>query len=404
MESEVFLNSYVIAIINKVVNLFKSMFDHPPEILVASPGRINLIGEHTDYNEGYVLPSAVDRYIIFAMSKRNGSISKLFSIDYNESEEVDFKNISKSHKNWANYLIGVIDQMNKMNIHPGAVSCAFSGNIPIASGLSSSAALECGFAFGLNELFELSLDLKTLAKLCQQSENSFVGVKCGIMDQFANLFSKKNYVMKLDTRSLEYEYYPIKLDEYKIVLIDTKIKRHLYSSEYNIRREQCELAVKIIQKYENIRALRDVTEEMLENYKNELLKNDPFGNSIIYKRAKFVIQENKRVLMACEFLNNNNLHALGELMFESHFGLRDLYEVSRPELDLLVDIAYKHPAVLGARVMGAGFGGCTINLVYEEGINDFLTEAKKEYCKIINKEFDAYIVDTTSGTSAIEKF
>ena len=396
------MNPNVNAIIKNTVEQFKSTFNTYPDIILTSPGRINIIGEHTDYNEGFVLPAAIDKYIVFAISKRNDNVCKLYSIDLKDFHQFNLNEIKKNEKLWANYLMGVVNEFKGVESKIGGFNCAFSGNIPIGAGLSSSAALECGLAYALNELFNLTLDKLTLAKLCQRAENHFVGVKCGIMDQFANLFGQENFAIMLDTRYLKYKHYPLQLNDYAIVIADSKIKRELASSEYNLRREQCEMVVKILQKYNpEIKALRDVTTNMLENFKEEINKNDPFFNNTLYKRAKFVVEENERVLKTCEYLTKEDMQSIGKLMYESHIGLRNLYEVSCQELDLLVDIALNHPSALGARMMGAGFGGSTINLVLKNELEDFVSNLKTKYHNLTGKSVDVHIINITKGTSKV---
>jgi galactokinase len=400
MDKDDFTNLNVNAIIKKVLERFKSAFEIHPDIIVTSPGRINIIGEHTDYNDGFVLPAAIDKYIVFALSKRNDTECKLYSIDFNDFYQFNLNEIKRSEKTWANYLIGVINEIKQIKSIISGFNCAFSGNIPIGAGLSSSAALECGLAYAFNELFDLSVDKLTLAKLCQRAENDFVGVRCGIMDQFVNLFGKENAAIMLDTRNLKYEVYSLHMNNCAFVIADSKIKRELSSSEYNLRRKQCEMVVGILQKYNpEIKALRDVTIELLDEFKEEINKNDPFCNNTLYKRAKFVIEENERVLKTCEYLTKGDIESIGKLMYDSHIGLRDLYEVSCQELDLLTDIALEGAGALGARMMGAGFGGSTINLVFKDELEDFISNLKTKYHNITGKNIEVYIVNITNGTS-----
>jgi galactokinase len=291
--------------------------------------------------------------------------------------------------------MGVVDQLQKAHYSLKGFDCVFGGNIPLGAGLSSSAALECGIAAALDHIFYLGIDKTTRVKLSQKAENEFVGVNCGIMDQFASTFGKKGHVIKLDCRSLAYEYYPFSTENYKIVLIDTHVSHSLASSEYNVRRQQCEAGVAIIQQYEqSVESLRDVTSAMLERYRNHM---DP----IIYQRCKYVIEENQRVAAACQALLQNDLSLFGQKMYASHQGLSQEYEVSCAELDFLVAQAKKYDAVLGARMMGGGFGGCTINLVEEDGIEKFTTEVTEAYRKAMQKDPKVYIGEIVSGTEIL---
>ncbi len=373
---------------------FGELFTGEP-ILVRSPGRVNLIGEHTDYNEGFVLPAAIDRAIYFAVSLRNDASCRFYAYDLNESFQCDAKALRKSDPSWANYLMGVLDQLQQLGYQIPGVECVFGGNIPIASGLSSSAALEAGFAFALNLLLGLNFEPLELARLAQRAENEFVGVQCGIMDQFANLFGRKERVIRLDCRTLEHEYYPFRNQDVRVVLCDSQVSRELNTSEYNTRRQQCEQAVAILQRsYPDIRSLRDVTLQMLLDHREEM-------SEVIFRRAKYVIEENERVLEACRMLQEEDLTAFGELMYASHAGLRDDYEVSCDELDLLVNATFEIDGVLGARLMGAGFGGCTINLVQEEKLNHFLEQMERVYHEQLMREPKIYVTGIESGTSLI---
>lgn len=364
-------------------------------LLIRSPGRINLIGEHTDYNSGMVLPAAIDRAIIFAISLRNDNHCRLYAVDLDEYDEFFIDSYQRSTKGWANYLIGVVDQLKKKGIPLAGFNCAFGGDIPIGAGLSSSAAIEAGLAVALNKLFDLKLGNWTLVKLARKAENEFVGVNCGIMDQFINIFGKKNQAVLLDCRSLEYQYYPFLNEKFAILLCDTRIHRELASSEYNIRRAQCEAAVKKLRQFDPaIESLRDAELVFLEDHQRDL---DP----LLYKRAKYVVQENERVLSACQDLERGDFESFGRRMYESHQGLRDDYEVSSPELDFLVEVAANSPGVLGARMMGGGFGGCTINLIQGDLVDDFSHTAKEKYRERFNRELRIYVTGIEEGTTVI---
>jgi galactokinase len=365
-------------------------------ILISSPGRINLIGEHTDYNDGFVLPAAIDRYISFAIAKNNGKTCRIYSVDFGQQFEFSANEIKKSPLQWANYLIGVVEQFMKAGNELSGFDCVLGGDIPMGAGLSSSAAIEAGLAFGLNEIFELGIDRKTLAKMAQKSENEFVGVRCGIMDQFANLLSKEKSVFKLDCRSLDHTYYPFNENSLEFILCDTRVKHELASSEYNLRREQCEKGVKKISAHDHsVKSLRDVNFEMLERYKKEL---DP----VVYKRCHYVLEENNRVEAACHALERSDYLYFGKLLYESHKGLTNEYEVSCAELDKLVDIAAKTQGVLGARMMGGGFGGCTLNLVKKNAANEFKTIVSEEYSRQFGKAPKFYECNLVEGTKIVD--
>lgn len=378
-----------------IYSKFKELFGKDP-LIVRSPGRVNLIGEHTDYNDGFVLPAAIDKAVIFAAARNNTSDCHLFSFDLNESHTFSLDEFSNSGKGWPNYLMGVADQVIKMGKLIGGFDCVFGGNIPLGAGLSSSAAIECAMAFTLNELFNLGLSKFEMVKLSQKAENDFVGVKCGIMDQFASMFGQKNKVIKLDCRSLDYEYFTFDMSGIKIVLCDTQVKHSLASSEYNTRRIECEQAVGILQKHDpEVKALRDVAMETINKYRDEL-------GELVYKRAKHVVEENQRVTDACEALNRNDHKKFGELMYLSHEGLSKEYEVSCRELDFLVEETRNDDNVLGARMMGGGFGGCTINLVKEDYVDEFTKKMTNAYKKALGLTLKVYIDSIADGTSVVK--
>lgn len=382
----------------KVLGGFKQHFEGDP-ILIFSPGRINLIGEHTDYNLGFVLPASIDKGIIFALQLNEKGIIRLHSTDMDQTyyEVPVAESYSKTGVEWADYIIGVVDILQKSGYEIGGFDCAFGGNVPIGAGLSSSAALEGGIAYGLSNLHGLGLSRFEMSNISMQAENQFVGVQCGIMDQFASLNGKKGEVIKLDCRSLDYEYYPFKWDDISVLLCDSKVRRTLAGSEYNERRRQCELGVKTIQeKYPEVNSLRDVTFDMLESCKNIM-------DEIVMKRCMYVLNENRRVLKACEALLSKDLHAFGKLMFESHYGLRDNYEVSCEELDILVEAAEKNPGVLGSRMMGGGFGGCTINLVKENDVENIKAAISSYYKTKVGSLPQFHVVNIGEGTHLMDK-
>jgi galactokinase len=379
---------------DQVKDKFLELFNQEP-LIVRSPGRINLIGEHTDYNLGFVLPAAINKAIYLGIKKREDQLIKIHSLDFNDDFQGDLNEIKSSDKLWPDYLLGVVEQIQKKHQIPNGFNIVFGGDIPPGAGLSSSAALECAMAFGLNHIFNLSYEKMDLVRLAQAAENEFVGVKCGIMDQFASVFGQQNQLMRLDCRSLEFAYVPFQADDIQIVLFDTRVKHSLASSAYNERREQCEQGVKWIQEiHPEVKSLRDASEEML-------LTHVKPKNQKIYERCNFIVSEIQRLQDACNDLENNDLQSFGKRMFETHFGLKDLYEVSCDELDLLVDLVKDNPNVLGARMMGGGFGGCTINLVKTEAVDDLIAQVSKSYLAKTGSEMLNYIVKIENGTSII---
>ena len=382
--------------IETVRTVFVSNFGHPT-LFVQSPGRINLIGEHTDYNQGFVLPAAIDKAIYLAIGKRADKEVHLISADLAESFSVALNNLNFSEKTWSNYLIGVVDQLQKNGYQLGGFNAVLAGDVPLGAGLSSSAAVECATVFALNELFELGLSKIEMVRLAQKAENEFVGVKCGIMDQFASMFGKTDAVIQLDCQSLGYNYMPFNQEGIKIVLLDTRVKHSLASTEYNLRREECEAGVKIIQeKYPAVASLRNATMQMIQ----ECLINT---DQKIIDRCSFVVAEIKRLQDACKDLEAGDLKAFGKKMYETHDGLSKLYEVSCAELDFLADFAKTDASVLGARMMGGGFGGCTINLVEKNAVEAFVLAAGNAFQKAFGTEMKPYIVSIGNGTSLLDE-
>jgi galactokinase len=378
--------------IEKIKTSFTEKFHEDPSVF-RSPGRVNILGEHTDYNEGFVLPAAIDKNIYIAISKRTDNIINLYAADFDENFTTDIDHVKPSSTQWANYILGVVDQLLKQKLILTGFNLVVDGDIPIGAGLSSSAAVECATIFALNEIFELGLDRLTMVPLAQKAEHVFAGVNCGIMDQFASMFGKRDNVIKLDCRSLDYEYVPIKLDGYKILLLNTNVKHNLAASEYNSRRQQCEKGVALIMEHHpSVKSLRDVNIEMLKQYVEPV---DP----LVYQRCKYVVQENERLLGACEDLKHGDIKALGEKMYQTHMGLRYYYDVSCKELDFLVEYVKNIPAVAGARMMGGGFGGCTINLVKEDAIEELVKNISTAYNEAIKLPLTAYIASIENGTS-----
>jgi galactokinase len=378
-----------------VHHIFLKTFNETP-LIVRSPGRVNLIGEHTDYNMGYVLPAAINKAAYVAISKREDDILYLVAADLNETFSTTVSDCNYSDKGWHNYVICIVDQLLKINKKVGGFNAVISGDIPLGAGMSSSAALECATIFALNKIFDLSLDNMSMVKLAQKGENEFVGVKCGIMDQFASIFGKKGHVMRLDCRSLEFEYVPFELEGIKIVLFDSMVKHSLASSEYNVRTSQCGEGVSIIQqKYPDVKTLRDATMERIE----ECLSNQ---SPDIYHRCKYVVEENIRLLAACEDLNKGKIDDFGQKMYETHQGLSELYEVSCPELDFIVSCTKKESGILGARMMGGGFGGCVISLVKENELEGIVKRIKEAYWNKMSIGMNVYITQIEDGTHIVQ--
>lgn len=377
-------------IISNIKNKFTEVFKSEP-ILVEAPGRINLIGEHTDYNEGFVMPAAIDKSIFLAMAENPEGIFRFYSTDF--GEEFTSSAITKNlgNKKWALYLMGVLAQFKKENIKLKGIDCVFGGNIPIGAGLSSSAALECGFAFGLNEIFKTNFSDYQLVKMSQKAEHEYAGVMCGIMDQYASVFGKKEQAFKLDCRTHEHSYYQLSMKNHLIALVDTKVKHELASSEYNQRRKECEEGVSILQKYaEGINSLRDVSLDLINEHKSDF-------NETVFKRCTYVVKENQRVIDACNALKNNDYSKFGNLMYLSHSGLKSEYEVSCKELDILVELTQKMDFVLGSRMMGGGFGGCTINLIKSEDKDIFKDKIYMEYLSKTKIKPEIYFVELSEG-------
>lgn len=354
--------------------------------MYASAGRINLIGEHTDYNGGFVFPGAIDKCIA-AQIKRNGTDKvRVFSIDIDDYAEFGLKEEDAPKAHWARYIFGVCRETIKRGFNVEGFDAVFAGNVPLGAGLSSSAALESCFAYAVNDMFnDNTIDKFELAKIGQSTEHNYCGVNCGIMDQFASVFGKKNCLMRLDCRSLEYQYFPFEPKGYKLVLVDSVVKHELVDSPYNKRRESCErVAAKL-----GLETLRDAEMSDLERIKPEISEED-------YMRAKYVIEEKQRVLDVCDALQAGDYETVGDRMYKTHEGMSKLYEVSCEELDFLNDVA-KKCGVTGSRIMGGGFGGCTINLVKDELYDNFIKTVKEEFCKKYGHEPKIYDVVISDG-------
>lgn len=352
---------------DKLRTAFTERFSSNP-VFYASAGRINLIGEHTDYNGGFVFPGAIDKYIMTAININGTDKVRLYSVDMNQYTEFGLREEDKPAEQWACYVFGVCREVIKRGFEVKGFDAVFAGNVPLGAGLSSSAALESCFAYALNDLFnDNKISIFELALIGQSTEHNYCGVNCGIMDQFASVFGKKDCLMRLDCRSLEFKYFPFKPVGYKLVLVNSQVKHELVDSPYNKRRESCERVAKTL----GVETLRDADMSMLEAAKDQISDED-------YKRAVYVIGEKQRVLDVCEALEKGDYETVGQRMYETHHGLSKDYEVSCEELDFLNDVA-KECGVTGSRIMGGGFGGCTINLVKEELYDTFVQTAKTKF-------------------------
>jgi galactokinase len=382
----------------KVISVFKDLYKSEPSVF-RSPGRINIIGEHTDYNAGFVLPAAINKEMYFAIAPNTCNSFRFYAYDLQESSEISSSDIQiQTLKTWTNYLLGVVAQIKKRGISIPTVDVVIGSTIPVGAGISSSAAMECGFLFALNSLFSFQFSTIEMVQMAQMAEHEYAGVKCGIMDQFAVMHGKENHVIKLDCRSLEFSYSPLQLNDYTILLCDTAVKHSLASSEYNLRRAECEKGVSVISQHynnNNINSLRDVSLEQL-NHCAHLL------STLTIDRCSYVIEENIRLEKTCKAMDSNDLKTVGEMIFASHEGLKNKYEVSCKELDVLVDIARSTSGVLGARMMGGGFGGCTINIVHNDIVADFKQRVQKEYYLAYNKPENIIEVAICNGTCKCE--
>ena len=403
---------------------FSNHFNYNAALVVKSPGRINLIGEHIDYNHGFVLPAAIDKFIEVAIGKRTDGAIHMVAVDLGETIIVPMHNLQPHATQWVNYIIGVVDQVlnithattnnfivtdkntpstkinvptNETNLAAGFDIC-IQGNIPLGAGLSSSAALECAVLFALNELYSLSLTKMQMALMAQTAEHKFAGLHCGLMDMFASLHGQKNKAILLDCDSLDFTYYPLALNDYSIVLFDTQIKHALASSEYNTRRLECEQGLKLIQdKYPTVKTFRDISIEQVD----ECLASNDVNGSKVYQRCKYVVEEIQRVQLAVQDLAKGDMQAFGKKMFETHKGLSKLYEVSCPELDFLVEAVSNNENVLGARMMGGGFGGCTINIIKKSAIEEITKELTASYAQVMHKKLAVYITSIEDGTHLV---
>lgn len=357
----------------------------------ASAGRVNLIGEHTDYNGGFVFPGAIDKVIMAEIRPNDTMTVRVFSVDINEYAEFGLNEADAPKQSWARYIFGVCREILKRGGTVRGFDAVFAGNVPLGAGLSSSAALESCFAFALNDMFnDNKIDKFELARIGQSTEHNYCGVNCGIMDQFASVFGQKGKLMRLDCRSMEYEYFPFHPEDYELVLIDSVVKHELADSPYNKRRESCERVARRL----GLETLRDADMAMLEAIKSDITAED-------YFRAKFVIEEKQRVLDVCDALNRGDYDTVGKKMYETHAGLSKDYEVSCEELDFLNDVA-RECGVTGSRIMGGGFGGCTINLVRKDLRDKFVNTAVEKFTEKYGHAPKVYDVVISDGARRLD--
>lgn len=376
-----------------VRNTFKEKFNTTGEVYF-SPGRINLIGEHTDYNGGFVLPGAVDKGMLIEIKPNGTDKIRAYAIDLKEYAEFGLNEEDKPEAGWAKYIFGVVRELDKRGGKTGGFDTVFTGDVPLGAGMSSSAALESAYAFALNEIYKLGFDKKELVKVGQMTEHNYVGVKCGIMDQFASLFGKEGHLIKLDCSNMEFEYVPFNPKGYKVVLLDSVVKHALVGSPYNERRLSCErVAKELNKKYPEVEFVCQATMEQLQSVKELVSTED-------YRRAEYAVGEAERLRTACDAMTKGDFETVGKMMYGTHWGMSKLYDVSCEELDFLATIA-EECGVSGSRIMGGGFGGCTINIVKEDLYDAFIAKAKKEFATKYGHEPKVYDVVIGAGSRKI---
>ena len=376
----------------KLSALFASQFNEAPSFVIASPGRINLIGEHVDYNNGFVLPAAIDKYMYVAVSKRSDHQIVMHAADIQQNYQTSLDNTSqRSSLDWPNYVLGVAHELKKDGHTISGFNILITGNIPVGAGVSSSAALECATVFSLMHLFDINISKQTMVQIAQRAENNFVGVNCGVMDQFASMFGKADHVIKLDCADLSYTYFPFKLDGISIVLFDTFVKHSLASSEYNTRRQECETGIAALRQQFSITSFREATLIMLDAVADTI-------SSDVYSRCRYVIEEIARMESACNHLLAGEIDAFGARMYETHTGLSKLYNVSCPELDLIVENCMNETAIIGARMMGGGFGGCVIALVQTTELETVYNRINAVYENTFGRSMGKYVMQIGDGT------
>lgn len=383
---------------HKLSQEFIQSFGISPQFIVRAPGRLNLIGEHTDYNEGFVMPAAIDKciYLAFGVAQNNESVSTIVSMDFDTTVEIEHDDLKTTDIGWKNYLLGVMNEFQKLSIEIPKFNCVISGNVPIGSGLSSSAAVECGFIKGLAQLVKIDLTNWEIAEIGNRSENSFLGIQSGILDQFSSVFGRKDHAMKMDCRNKTHEYVSLDLGDYSIVLINTNVKHQHTTSGYNDRPTECREAVAIMKhKNPEIKSLRDVNHEMIEHSKSQL-------GTKLYNRSKFIVEENQRLEAFAIAMQKGDISQMGKLLYATHDGLQHEYEVSCKELDILVDLTREDPSIAGSRMMGGGFGGCTLNLIRSEVCQPTAQRIATEYKNLTGVVADIYFVNIEDGVNILQ--
>lgn len=381
-------------------NSFQQQYGLPPQLMVRAPGRVNLIGEHTDYNEGFVFPAAIDREMIVAASASDSDRVRAFSLDYDKTDSFELENVGHSDEHaWSNYLRGVVDTLQKSGFKLKGLDVLLSGNVPQGAGLSSSAAFEVAVATVCNNIFDLGISKKDIALLAQKAENNFVGVQCGIMDQFISALGEEDAALMIDCKTLDFRAVPLRLSSsgYSIVITNSGVRRGLVDSEYNARRTECAQGAKLLSKLTGrpLSSLRDATLTDLEKHGSSLPDK-------VRKRSMHVVSENGRVLDAVKALEAGDIAHFGKLMNESHISMRDDFEISCPEINTLVDLSQAFSGVVGARLTGAGFGGCTVALVANDHVEGFKTSVIPTYEAKTGKTAELYVCTATAGASVIE--
>ena len=378
------------SLIKAVKKQFKHKFNTKPT-LIFSPGRINLIGEHTDYNDGFVFPAAINKGIALGIARNEDETCSVHALNKDECFEFNISNIAPiKNGGWRNYILGVVAELQNRGLKLFGFNAVFAGNIPGGAGMSSSAALENSFSYGLNKLFNLNLSKEDLIFISQYAEHHYVGVKCGIMDQYASMFGVKDSALLLDCRSIRSNPYKVNFNDYKLILINTNVKHDLSESAYNDRRMVCEKVSNIL----GIKALRDASIETLDKIKNKISNTE-------YGKAKYIIEENNRVMQFATAIKNDDINELGKLLYQSHEGLSNSYKVSCEELDFLVNETIDNPNILGSRMMGGGFGGCTINLIKKDYSKSFQKAISKKFKEKFGKECSIYKVKLSDGTRLV---
>ncbi|HID11762.1 MAG TPA: galactokinase [Candidatus Latescibacteria bacterium] len=376
---------------DELVRAFERAFGDPQgAICFRAPGRVNLIGEHTDYNDGFVLPVGVDRYVYFLVRRREDKLARIYSLNFAEMKEFEVDRLPGREGTWGDYIQGIIGEFWARGDELEGFEGVIYGDIPIGAGLGSSAALEVAVAYGMSRIFEIDISDLELVKLCQRAENDFVGANCGIMDQYVSFHAKRGKALFLDTRALTHQLIDLPLEELGLLVVDTGVKHSLASSEYNKRRKECEESVRLLGLHiEGLRALRDLTPQLLDRYEKVLPDR-------LQRRVRHVLEENLRVEQTVQALKQGDMARVGRLLFASHESLRDLYEVSSPELDFLVDLAQRE-GIIGARMTGAGFGGATIHLLLKGDIPDYRELVRREFEGKFGREPQIFEIQTSDG-------